>query len=259
MSDEGGHWYRRDGSPCYEVPTKGGGLRPVNLRWDRGLMLVPSVTTVLKIVDKPALNKWIRRQTALAALTLPRLPDESDDAFLDRVDEDAAAQAKAAAEEGTRVHDALECHYKGRAVPDQYKPHCVGVAALIAETFPDVTDWVAEASFAHEAGFGGKVDLHSPSTGIVVDFKGKDGDFSDGKKLAFDQHWQLGAYQRGLQLRRAQCANVFFSRTHPGLARIHVWTADQIDTGAAIFGRALNLWKLLKGYDPAFIRMDEAA
>lgn len=257
--DDGGHWYRRDGSPCYEIPTKAGGLRPVNLRWDRGLCLVPSVTTVTRIIDKPQLNKWRRRQTALAALTLPRLPGESDEAFLDRVDEDAAAQVKAAAEEGTRVHDACERHYKGLSVPEAYRKHVDGVARLVAETFPHVTDWVAEASFAHEAGYGGKVDLHSPSTGIVVDFKGKDGDFSDGKKLAYDQHWQLGAYQRGLLLPRAECANVFFSRTHPGEARIHVWPEPDVAAGAAIFGRALALWKLLKGYDPAFTRAEKMA
>ena len=94
-------------------------------------------------------------------------------------------------------------------------------SAITAE-FPGVADWIAEASFAHESGYGGKVDLHSPSTGIVVDYKGKDGDFSEldtygkPKKLAWDQHWQLGAYQVGLRLPNADCANVFFSRTHPG-------------------------------------------
>lgn len=263
--EDGGHWYKRDGSPCYEVPTKGGGLRAVNLRWDRGLLLVPSVTTVTKIIDKPALNKWLRRQTALAALTLPRIEGETDDEFLDRVDIDAAAQAKAAAEEGSRVHDAIEAYYRGRPVPAEYRLHVDGAAAAIAEAFPGVDDWIAEASFAHESGYGGKVDLHSPSTGNVVDHKGKDGDFSevgrDGKpkRLAFDQHWQLGAYQDGLLLPRADCANLFFSRTHPGKVKLHRWKAAEIAEGAAIFHEALRLWKRLKGYDPAFRREQIAA
>ena len=46
--------------------------------------------------------------------------------------------------------------------------------AELRRLFPDVDDWRAEDSFGHESGFGGKVDLHSPSTGIVVDYKGKD-------------------------------------------------------------------------------------
>lgn len=250
--EDGGRWYTRDGSPCYAVPTKGGGLRPVNLRWDRCLGLVPSVTTVTRIIDKPALVNWQIEQAIMAALTLPRMPDEPESVWLVRVREDSKSQAKAAAEEGSRIHDACERHYRGLCVPEKYRPHVDGVVAAINDTFPGVTDWVAEASFAHPSGYGGKVDLHSPSTGIVVDYKGKDGDFSDGKKLAYDQHWQLGAYQVGLGLPIADCANVFFSRTHPGAAKLHRWKAEDVAAGAAIFARALDLWKLLKGYDPSF-------
>lgn len=257
--EEGGHWYGRDGSPCYEVPTKTGGFRPVNLRWDRKLLLVPSVTTVTKIIDRPALNNWKVDQAIMAALTLPRQDGEGEREWLTRVKDDAMAQAKAAAEEGSRIHDACERHYRGLVVPEQYRPHVEGVAAAISEAFPGVDDWVAEASFAHPSGFGGKVDLHSPSTGIVVDYKGKDGDFTDGKKLAYDQHWQLGAYQSGLMLPSSDCANVFFSRTHPGATHLHLWQASEIIEGAAIFADTLQLWKRLKGYDPSFNELEQAA
>jgi len=257
--EEGGHWYRRDGSPCYEVAKKDGGVRPVNLRWDRWLELVPSVTTVTKIIDKPALTNWIVDQAILAALTLPRGEDEHETVWIGRVREDSREQARKAAEEGSRIHDACERHYRGLDVPECYRPHVAGVAAEVSRLFPHVTDWIAEASFAHESGFGGKVDLHSPSTGITVDYKGKDGDFTDGKRLAYDQHWQLGAYQRGLELPHAPCANIFFSRTHPGKVASHVWTADEVEAGAQVFFAALGLWKLLKGYDGAFSRQQEAA
>lgn len=249
---DGGHWYRRDGSPCYEVPAKGGGLRPVNLRWDRGLLLVPSVTTVLSVLAKPALETWKVKQGILAALTLPRNPDEPDDAYLARVLTDSREQAKAAAEEGTRIHDAIEDSFKGRPVPNAYRRHVDGVHAKLIEMFPDIDDWIAEKSFAHPDGYGGKTDIHSPSTGIVGDHKGKDGDFTDGKRLAYDQHLQLAPYQRGLLLPRAPCFNLFVSRTHPGKVAGHLWTADQVEQGWQVFAAALELWKRLKGYDPAF-------
>lgn len=249
---EGGHWYDRNGNPCYQVAKKDGGLRATTLSDGKKLGWVPSVTTVTKIVDKPALTNWMVDQGILAALTLPRIDGEPEIEWLRRVKDDSRAQAKAAAEEGTRIHDACERHYLGRSVPEQYRPHVAGVVAAIQEAFPHVTDWVAEASFAHVSGFGGKVDLHSPSTGIVVDYKGKDGDFSDGKKLDYDQHWQLGAYQTGLLLPSADCANVFFSRTHPGAAKLHRWKAEKVAEGAAIFADTLRLWKRLKGYDSAY-------
>lgn len=252
MSTDSGHWYHRDGRPCYELPTKSGGMRGINLRWDRHLGLVPSVTTVLQVVAKPQLEVWKVKQGILAALTLPRNECETDDEYLARVLEDSKAQAKAAAEEGTRIHDAIEQSFKGGCVPTTYLPHVRAARQKIAALFPGVEDWVAEASFGHPDGFGGKVDLHSPSTGIVIDYKGKDGDFSDGKKLAYDQHYQLAAYQRGLCLRRNRCANLFVSRTHPGCVAEHVWAEDDIAEGEAIFLDALRLWKRLKRYESGF-------
>lgn len=258
MSPDGQHWYNRDGSPCYEIATKDGGVRGVNLRWDRHLQLVPSVTTVLSVLAKPALTNWLVDQGILAALTLPRQPDEPEPAFLERVKADSRAQAKAAAEEGTRIHDAIECAFKGRVYAPKYRPHVDAVMLRIGELFPGVTDWVSEQSFAHPSGYGGKVDLHSPSTGIVIDYKGKDGDFTEtdkyGKpqKLAWDQHYQLAAYQAGLYLPRNVCANIFVSRTHPGCVAHHVWTTDEIAEGLAIFLDALRLWKKLKRYECGF-------
>lgn len=256
--NDSGHWYRRDGSPCYEVPAKGGGVRGINLRWDRPLGLVPSVTTILQVAPKPQLARWKEDQMVLAALTLPRLPNEPDSAYLRRLREDAFKQVDDAADEGTRIHDACESHFKGRVVPHKYRATVAAVVREIEAMFPGVADWISEASFAHPLGFGGKVDLHSPSTGIVVDFKGKDGDFTEldaygkPKKLAWDQHYQLAAYNRGLGLKLAPCANVFFSRTHPGYAKGHLWLAEEIDAGWQFFAAAMALWREWKGYDPAF-------
>lgn len=252
MATNSEHWYRRDGSSCYSLPTKNGGERAVSLRWDRALGLVPSVTTVLAVIAKPALTNWMVRQGIMAALTLPRIPYETDEAFLSRIDTDGRQQAKDAADEGTRIHDAIECAYKRKPVLERYRPHVDATVAKVREMFPDVHDWVAEKSFAHGLGFGGKVDLHSPSTGIVVDFKGKDLTPGDTKKLAYDQHWQLAAYNRGLGFQPAQCANVFVSRTTPGYCEGHVWTVEEIREGWSIFECALMLWKKLKRYDGAF-------
>lgn len=246
------HWYSRTGHPAYEVVGGNGLPRPTQLSDARRLGLVPSVTTVLSVIAKPQLETWKVKQAILAALTLPRLPDESDDAYLARVLADSQQQARDAADEGTRIHDAIERHFQGRWYPDKYRLHVEAVCQVLAERFPNVSDWVAEKSFAHPMGYGGKVDLHSPSTGIVVDFKGKDGDFSDGKKLAYDQHFQLAAYQVGLELPRNVCANVFVSRTHPGKVAAHVWKVSDIEHGWAVFEAALMTWKRLRKFDPAF-------
>ena len=248
----GEHWYARDGKPSYEIAAKGGGLRAVTLRDARTLGLVPSVTTVLSVIDKPALTNWKVDQGILAALTLPKVADESDRDYLARIKADSGQQAKDAADEGTRIHDAIEQHYKGGTVPDKYRPHVAAVEAELNRIFPGVTDWVAEKCFSSPLGYGGKVDLHSPSTGITVDHKGKDGDFTDGRKLAYDQHWQLSPYQAGLGFSPGLAANIFVSRTHPGAVASHVWTSDDMQHGLEVFMAALGLWKAIKKFDPSF-------
>lgn len=248
----GEHWYSRCGEPRYEVLAASGLPRATTLSDARKHGYVPSVTTVLGVLAKPALETWKVKQGILAALTLTRQPDESDEAYLARVLSDSGEQAKKAAEEGTRIHDACEHAMKGEWFPPQYEPHVAAVRAELTRLFPSVTDWVAEASFASPMGYGGKVDLHSPSTGIVVDYKGKDGDFSDGKKLAYDQHYQLAAYQVGLELPRNVCANLFVSRTHPGCLASHVWKVADMEHGWQVFEAALATWKRLRKFDSGF-------
>jgi hypothetical protein len=251
MAIESGHWYLKDGKPFYSILSAKGEERPVTLREARKVNAVPSVTTVLQVIAKPQLEAWKVRQGILAALTLPRTEGEADDAYVARIERDSKEQAKTAAEEGSRIHDAIECSFTGRHVPDAYLPHVEATRTKLSELFPGIADWVAEHSFA-SAGFGGKVDLHSPSTGIVVDYKGKDGDFSDGKKLAYDQHYQLAAYRGGLDLRHlsAPCANIFVSRTHPGAVAAHVWSSEEVAEGEEVFLCALRLWQAIKGYRP---------
>jgi len=255
---ESGHWYTRDGDPAYMTNGRGTTLRDA-----RKLLLVPSVTTVMNVVAKPALTNWLVDQGIMAALTMPRIDGEAEAAYIARIKLDSRAQAKAAAEEGSRIHDAIECYFDNRQYPAKYHEHVQAARREIERLYPGVTDWIAEKSFAHPLGFGGKVDLHSPSTGIVHDWKTKDGDFSDGKKLAYDQNVQLAAYQVGLGLvggkdgaddlsGHKQCGNSFVSRTHPGAISSVVWTPEQIAKGWRIFELALALCKETSGYDGAF-------
>lgn len=245
------HWYLPDGTPFYTIVGKNGKERDVTLRDARKYNAVPSVTTVLDVLNKSALVDWRIRQGILAALTLPRLDGENDEEFIDRVVSDSRQQAIQAAEEGNRIHAAIEAFFN-KEYPHKYEDHVLAVARLLDETFPDVTDWIAEKSFASPLGYGGKVDLHSPSTGIRIDYKSKDMAPGEKKKLVYDQNIQLAAYDRGLSTKNAPCANIFVSRTHPGYAEIHVWEPKKIDEGWKVFASALACWQAIKGYVPNF-------
>src|SRR5512136_668210 len=76
FNPENAHWYRRDGEPLHSVPSAKGEPRPTTLRDARKLGLLPSVTNVLGVINKPELVEWKMTQAVLAALTLPRLEGE---------------------------------------------------------------------------------------------------------------------------------------------------------------------------------------
>lgn len=240
-SSESTHWYTRDGSPMYTVEAVKGGQRPTTLRDARKLNLVPSVTTVLNVAAKPGLNVWLQRQVLLAALTLPKVANETEEVFIERIIEDSKEQARAAANAGTDIHASIQGFYEGRVVTT-HETHVKSCVREIEDYF-GMQPWISERPFAHELGYGGKVDLHSPN-GIVVDIKTKE--FFDLSKVdAYDEHLiQLSAYRVGLGMPEARGANVFVSRSKPGLVKIVEWTEEDLQRGWKMFVALLTFWQL---------------
>jgi hypothetical protein len=243
---ESTHWYTRTGDPMYTVPSKkDGSQRPTTLRDARERNLVPSVTTILNIAAKPGLNVWLQEQAILAALTLPRYENEPESVWLKRVVQDSKSQAREAADLGTEIHTAVQGFYEGKKA--SAFPIHVQTCTKAIESHYGARNWVAERAFAHEMGFGGKVDLHSE--GIVIDIKTKD--FSDPSKVVpYDEHlMQLAAYRVGLGMPEARCANVFISRTNPDLAVVTEWAEEDLQRGWKMFTALLSFWQYKNQYE----------
>jgi hypothetical protein len=243
---ESTHWYTRTGDPMYTVPSKkDGSQRPTTLRDARERNLVPSVTTILNIAAKPGLNVWLQEQAILAALTLPRYENEPESVWLKRVVQDSKSQAREAADLGTEIHTAVQGFYEGKRA--SAFPIHVQTCTKAIESHYGARNWVAERAFAHEMGFGGKVDLHSE--GIVIDIKTKD--FSDPSKVVpYDEHlMQLAAYRVGLGMPEARCANVFISRTNPDLAVVTEWAEEDLQRGWKMFTALLSFWQYKNQYE----------
>jgi len=236
------HWYRRDGTPQYTVTAKNGNERSTTLADARKMNLVPSVTTILNVAAKPGLERWKQEQMLLAALTLPRAPDEDEKSFIARVVADSKEQGKKAAERGTRIHEAIESYYTGKQDWEML-PHQIGVAQEIEKVY-GVTKFDPEKAFAHVSGFGGKVDLHNREANLVLDIKSKE--FTDPAKVdVYEEHlMQLAAYRVGLDLPTAVCANVFVSATMPGLVVIKEWSQEDLERGWKMFESLLRFWQI---------------
>jgi len=118
------HSYDANGNPVYQVPyaDSSKGLRDTTLRDVKKLGLYPSVTEILKILDKPGLNVWLQHRVLESALTLPRDPDESDESYIKRIMTDSQETSKIAAEKGVEIHRAIEkaFYLKGEEIPTEY-------------------------------------------------------------------------------------------------------------------------------------------
>lgn len=242
-ASESNHWYTRDGVPQYTVEAKKGGQRNTTLRDARTMNLVPSVTTVLNVAAKPALLAWLQQQVLLAALTLPRRPDEPEKEYIERIIRDSKEQGRSAADAGTDIHASIQGHYEGKAT-SKHNESVQACDLAITKHFGQ-QHWTSERSFAHELGFGGKCDLFvGYGDGIVVDVKTKE--FTDPAKVdGYDEHFmQLSAYRVGLGIPKARCANVFVSRNVLNLAVVREWSAEDLDRGWEMFCHLLAFWQI---------------
>src|SRR5512135_1346216 len=160
IASEAGHWYTDTGEPAYTVTGKNGTERPTTIRDARPRGLFPSVTTVLRLLDKPGLTRWLCDQHVLAALTLPRADGEDEATWLARVRTDAQEQARKARERGTEIHAAIEKLYRGVFAPDYADIVNATMDCVTENTGCRVNEWSAEKSAVSlEHGYGCKTDL----------------------------------------------------------------------------------------------------
>lgn len=106
------HYYLPTGEAAHFVPKKsGGGTRPTTIADARKLKLLPGVTTILNLLDKPGLNAWKVHEAVVAVVTAPDLPGETIDQKLVRVLETESQQdeeARKARDVGAQIHAAIE-------------------------------------------------------------------------------------------------------------------------------------------------------
>jgi len=204
------NWYTKEGTPAYTTIGKTG-ERATTLRDARKEGLLPSVTTIINLMSKPALSSWLQQQVLLAALTLPRGFKETENEWLKRVMSDSKATGREAAERGTAIHNIIQGYFEQMYLPE--KPaYLDAIDSTLKSAFGDQA-WLSEKSFGHHLGYGGKCDLmakpiNGQGSGFVVDFKTKDTDL-DKVDIYFEHELQLAAYREGLNLPNARCAILF--------------------------------------------------
>lgn len=246
-NQENGHWYFTSGEPCFEVPKADGkGMTKTTLRHAKKMNLLPSVTTILRILDKPALTAWKIEQAVLAVMTTPRLPAEADDAFIQRVlavDKEQDKERDAAAQLGTDIHAEIEAAINGQSISDRLAPYVDPVMAALTKFGSPV---FSEKNLVGN-GYAGRCDLCA-SDGLgstIIDFKST-------KKLpkeSYAEHrLQLAAYAKCDGVIAARTANIYISTLAPG--QIAVCENTDIEPTFDTFNHLLKVWQWMNDYTP---------
>jgi hypothetical protein len=255
LASQGGHWYQADGTPAYEVEKVKGGMRPATLRDARKLGLLPSVTGVIREASQPGLNRYFNHQWAKAAEKTPRMDDESEEHWLDRVGLEANVLSVIARDRGTAIHAAIEQMLEGRPVDSEYAPFAISVVEWIDHEYPG---WAisAEKSFAHrEHGYGGKIDLvlTSREDTVIIDFKTTDKDVDTVK--GYESHiMQLAACREGIDATDATVMNLFVSSVDPWSLKAYEYDEDKVNQAWEMFKHLLGYWKWSRNYFPGRTR-----
>ena len=254
FSPDAAHWYQRDGQPLHTVLSAKGEPRPTTLRDARKLDLLPSVTNILGVIAKPELTAWLQEQAVMAALTLPRIAGETEDAFAKRVVEDSLTTRDGAADFGTAFHRGAERIAQTLEV-DQ--------ADLLSAWLNRYRDWFQEnvvtcrwteqRVVSNQFGYAGTADLlieHKVHGLCLVDLKTMKINPKYKMKPYSTWAYQLAAYRKALGV-QARCINLIVNSVVPETPIEHVWGEAEMDAGLRAFMAARELWVIEKGYDPS--------
>lgn len=192
------HWYGQDGSPAYDA----------DLRAARKLGLAPSVTSIIGIIDKPAITAWKVNTMLDAAWATPRtygiLGEYSKDEWKENVEDTWQTETKKAAELGTSIHSYIERFLASdpdARFVDGYETQCRMIEDWLVD---NIVGGTCEESFYSTIGqyrYGGRIDFYGllkDGRRAVIDFKTQN---LKGKKSPtyYDEwKWQLAAYKHYL-------------------------------------------------------------
>ncbi len=252
---ESGRWYNPETKKLVEeIIQKNGKPAPPSARHATALGLVPSVTTILSEERHIGLERWKTEQLLMSALTVTRLPGESDSRLVRRILQEADRPGKEAADEGTGMHKEFELYLATGIMPDNQRGF-----RMVSEinAFLRSKNWVAmhtERQFAsRKLGYAGTVDMDGLEQKTAMPWIGdiKTRDFKgDPKKVKpYDKYCtQMCAYAKGINVVTDKMVSFMVDR-ETGMVKIREWTAYEIQKHTRKWELLYELWTL-NHFDP---------
>ena len=247
-TSDSSHWYSfTDGQwlPLY-TPEKNYTLREARKDQAAGKVVVPSVTTVLKVLAKPGLDRWKAEQVALACWEQGS-PDKWDhkEHYVEQAIETASNASKGAMDLGSAIHQAIEDCLAGRDYRADLQIYVAPVMAKRAEMgirWSEVEQCVGSLKY----GYSGRCDDNSDDTMTIRDYKSRK---SKGKKVPvyetdFFQTASYGFAKWGNDFFKKGSAEVWgISTSEPGLLTVTTKTGPELVEDFDCFLSMNKIWQ----------------
>jgi len=256
QTDQSGHWYTEDGESAHVIIGKNGNERNTTVADARKLGLLPSVTSVLGIMDKPQLTSWKIEQAIMSSLTLPKEDNETLEEYAKRVVKDSKQATTKAAEHGTRMHEQAENILMGRpACKDEDLQPYIKTFKEWAGANIEKTYWCEKALVG--AGYAGRCDAYVRLKGIgdsIIDLKNRK------VNPKYDPFYdtdcaQLWAYRVASENPKAACVSVVLASNDPESIKHHVWGEEELYQAGIAFQAMLKVWSWAKQYVPPGMKL----
>ena len=237
--------------PMTSNPDK---LRPTRItdvrKWIKeNRLVVPSVTTVLGIINKHSLNTWKINQHIQTCFDY--LDDEEINMipslveYISEIKRITELRLEEAPTAGTDFHKLMQSYltepeFQGT---DDERQLCAKVAKVLTDKCYNMnSQYFVEENFVCEEGYGGQIDLRVDDRWII-DYKTKQtkDKFKPGKMAYSDHSRQLAAY-RYAKAPKAKCANIFVCLEN-GEIDFHVHSEKDLNNGLIVFMNTLNIWE----------------
>ena len=249
IATSGQHWYSLAGVACHVQPNG----KATTLREARTQNLVPSVSGVLGMIDKPHLTKWKCDQMIHHCIDHPYQAGESHQEYKNRIHGYAKIDKHEILDFGTRVHKAIEDFNLGTF--DESKDPAIWpwVETYVRWAQSRITKVVAvEKTVASKRwGFGGTIDLVAEVRGIrglvLIDYKTQN---SKDKAIFRDEYvYQLAAYRKTMRP-NPMAISLVINRDEPKPIVEKIWSPSELQRGWRVFSTANKLWQEIKKYEP---------
>jgi hypothetical protein len=248
------HWYTDEGEPAHITTAADGQERSVTVADARDRGLLPSVTSILGVINKPGLSAWKHGLALRAGLSIGQSGQSDPHAAVKEARAFFELQASAVADFGKRLHASLAALAAGYEPEPPRTPEESAALSELRHWFRHKVErvlWSEKVLVSNGRGYAGQADLlivHRQYGLTLIDLKTT----KLGERPEKYPEWlyQLAGYWAALRVPGVRCMNVLLDNNGLRAGMELLWGEEEIERGLEAFEAALVIWRHQKCYDP---------